>query len=72
MALEQSWLATLHPAVSFQLIVYTNNKINEVIPYFFISLASTNALVHCNEFAAEQHKKKQTRVKIFLVKINHK
>ena len=46
-----------------------NVKINEVLLYFFIGLASVNALVHCNKSTAKQ-KKKETRTKSINVSVN--
>ena len=71
--LTKNWLATLHIAVSFQLILYTDIKIvKRYYRTFFISLAFTNTLVHCNEFASKQKERNiQTKSKKVGVKINH-
>ena len=56
----------------FPIIVHTNLRINEVLPYFFIGLASTNVLVHCNKFAAKQQKEEHKPREKFSIKMNHK
>ena len=66
---KYGWIATLHVAVSFQLIMYANIEINKMYYlYFFIILTSKNTLVQWNEFALKQQKKHKLGVKNFLQK----